>query len=913
MAHQQLFSKNNATMMDLLKRNVFAGLGLIVLFVLALSSCTQSELYSPKNENSYLRLTLKSNTSINSGSMPENEREIFIDKDLLSVLVFRHENDGRELLHSKAIVKNLTYTTSNKNYEVTLAVQGEHDMATSLVFLVNNGSFNNINSFIGKTKEEIFSELSFSTIDGQKKYKWDPSNTSDYAIPMWGESKVFKFSKTLGRLDKPISLMRSVARFDFGFSYSVNSSGNENFLDPNKNPYKLASIQAYNILDKALLAPSSLDSESEVLTPSVPVGADNIKLVDFKLDEITNKPVKQLVYLLENKGGVYDTDRFRVTTFVLGIHNDSFNNPANPSEPKVRYFRVDLTKSGVTNILDILRNNRYIVSIEDIKGEGYNTPDEAYKRESDIYVNVTVKPWKTETSDRLIGSTEYQRVLLSKRQVSLNYSGNPVGIQMFTNVDRRKIKYEMNNGSIGDFYDVEVVKSTDQPSDYPDKLKNSDILDPSALIGLVKYDIILTPKLDHITNPEFKKDSFTLTVGNSEYPIDVRLYTNIFRVVVTKSTVNGKYIKDYNIENGKYKGKDEYVDLVIEYENYLKSEQTLSFNIRGDKKGGDVVLKGNTTLSLPAQGKGKRTIRMKASGTPKEVGNMIFKLSVDNEKIGFEEDTKDLVIVFTYRAMRIIVGDNDRKFLDNGIFPYMLNNNIIGTKENSIIKCQPPVIIEYRRGSEHKYDRWVNDGYDLVFLSSLSTQRNYTIPKYLLDVYDGKSKDPRYVHQKIFILDTFHYIRGESGSYNVIASMLIKTRSGAFHPYSYSGGSFETFNPTVVVDKNDLLGNRTSDGYPLSQTTKVLLGSGNNVFMLKDLRYGYFWSGVRDIFYEHPQLIFEPGSNTPMTKRAEIVADIFEFAIKYAHDNNFYYYDYGRRQSTLIDMYEPPVPVHDND
>ncbi|MFV0325159.1 MAG: fimbrial protein [Bacteroides xylanisolvens] len=118
------------------------------------------------------------------------------------------------------------------------------------------------------------------------------------------------------------------------------------------------------------------------------------QVIDVKHpDSVFNEtPVTTLppLYFYENKAWTptgYDlpteANNYATTRLVVGgVYDNMLDSKGNP---KVTYYRIDFAKDD--NIIDILRNNKHIFSIESVSGPGYDTPEQAA---TGVPINITV-------------------------------------------------------------------------------------------------------------------------------------------------------------------------------------------------------------------------------------------------------------------------------------------------------------------------------------------------------------------------------------------------------------------------------------------------------------------------------------------------------------------------------------------
>lgn len=804
-------------------------------------------------------VSLSSSQSSSLLSLTES-REIKLDK--ISILVF---DENEKYLYAAPVI-DMKYSTSTGIYNLKFKlIRSRNDLLHTLVFIANYSPSLDKNS-IGKSKTELLSNMDFSNLESGNKYKWlDEENY----FPMWGEIKAVIDSDTskFGL----VKLIRAISRVDFGFNYTVNeqedSETYSELKDINGNLYALNSVYIFKAVDKGLVAPNkeNIDSDSLIpINPSLPNDLKKLDPIEISLDENITTILKQKIYLTENVGGIAGIDDTNVTTFVLGFHNNSFEGTDN-----VRYFRADLSDENNKVFRPFLRNKRYVINIKNVKGTGYSTPDEAYRREVDVDLSVNVTEWKSSKTDNYIGNKDYEKVILSKRNVNLTYSrDNKEVISLYTNVDPKHISFP----EVNEFFNVSINKSADQPSDFPEDF--GDKGEDGRFMGLIKYDLVFTPIINPSNDPIYQKGSLKISAGSGDYLVDVKLYTNRFSVNLDKTIVKGRYIKDYPISMHE-NGSNEYIQLSLDYENFTDTPQTYKFTLTATKKDGDVYFQyKDYSITIQPNEKGNKSINLNAFGTPTNVGNMVYDIKIDNNEVNLEESDKKLVVVFTYRAMRIFFGDNDKK-TTNGVIQQMYERGIIGNSPNSIVKTQFPVYISYQTGDEHKIDKHIMKGYDLIFFASTnSNTNNYTIARELIKVFNGSvEKD-----QKVFVLDSYDYI-GRKAKSHVLTTLLLERydRYGYLLPIYAYNKSFDVFNPTGYLQSSDLAS---------VQNATILLNDDTKTLMVKNTHYGYFWSGDPTIFENINLNEHFDSNNQPKTRKAEILCDILEYAIQYAHKNN---------------------------
>lgn len=389
----------------------------IIFLLITLSSCTDelgktSSSYKSENKD------LKISASNYSGSLGSENGVNFETKiKSMSVLVFLPIDETKEVnlpadlkFHSLAKVdQNFSYdeskglTTFNLSFKVPL-----NTPKATLLFIANNGDIAQ-GSLEGRNLEAVTQDIKFKTLNPDNTYRWNMSEVNtitEESLPMHSQLDLdFKSPTTANK--KEIKLVRSVARVDFGFNYSIDAEGNDKVIPGgnifNEKTYKIGSIYVYGIpkegnvaAKRTLIDPTSAEEkldeyQTNLVDPFETIDINNPYI--FQLEESSSTPIKQSVYIPTTKVG----DKWIEgggTNFVIGIKNADFTSPS-----KVRYFLVKPTAGSNSYGKEFTRNQRYIISINDINGNGYRTPEEALKGEANINTTISVAPWNEITKN----------------------------------------------------------------------------------------------------------------------------------------------------------------------------------------------------------------------------------------------------------------------------------------------------------------------------------------------------------------------------------------------------------------------------------------------------------------------------------------------------------------------------------
>ncbi|MCL2501805.1 MAG: hypothetical protein FWE30_04640 [Bacteroidales bacterium] len=251
-------------------------------------------------------------------------------------------------------------------------------------------------------KETMLSRLEIQLGSGSGWNATGPANFA--AIPMWGQSEpklIEGATTTLGT----IPMLRMVAKINVQ-------------VDVDKYPalvstFKLKSVHVYNINTSGRIVPKSgtdyVGTDMVAKKPSPPAGVTAevgpLVYTDFSSPGIPDIAMKGAIYLFETKAKNAGNMLEETCIVVGGIYGSN-------SAPT--YYRLDfLDQSGT--YLDILRNHAYICNIEEVKGPGFATVDQAYRTKSfDMVANI--RYWNEGVSDNVEIEDQYM----------LDVSRNPI-------------------------------------------------------------------------------------------------------------------------------------------------------------------------------------------------------------------------------------------------------------------------------------------------------------------------------------------------------------------------------------------------------------------------------------------------------------------------------------------------------
>ncbi|GHU69075.1 hypothetical protein FACS189413_07300 [Bacteroidia bacterium] len=363
------------------------------------------------------------------------------------------------------------------------------------------------NSGEASEKDVMLSQLTFELPESGK---W---NTGlDYAaLPMWGETDQNITVDINSSTAPTITLLRMVAKIDVVLDV-VNNAGLAA-------KFQLKSVRLYNYASKGRIIPDTdkvkIENNNKIATaPSFPVDYNRVTPVfadynDFSTPSIANEAMKGVIYAFETHS---EFDKpLEATCLVIGGLYDGSTTPT--------YYRVDFVpKSNKNTLLDILRNHSYTITIADVSGKGYDTPDEAFSHKG-VNIAVEILDWSA------IGYSQMENVIfddyyfMSVNRDSFAFSNGAVLLKKSTNIIKiitdhpqgwtiKSIVNGITGETLGDDSWIGLSGKSDT------EIKS--LQDPTLFIKLQPYSAI---------NPNATRTAIiTVKAGRLEYPIKVVQY-----------------------------------------------------------------------------------------------------------------------------------------------------------------------------------------------------------------------------------------------------------------------------------------------------------------------------------------------------------------------------------------------------
>ena len=330
---------------------------LLVIAFLAATSC----LWEPETFEHDNGMSIAIKLSIPETTRSEGAIENTIQT--LDVLAFKVEGGRETFLYSAEASKTATPNTfyaklrkSNFQQRFVLIANAREKIETIS------------NSWAGIEKEAMLKNLTLET-NGKR---WI-ANTH---IPMWGETEAKTVTDETSTINA--KMLRMVAKIDVQ-------------LSPALDDFKLKSVHVYNASASGRIAPKPNTKEIEYIGSEMLAIKASMPETVKKVTQLYDQPsdfdeidvsMRGAIYLFESEAD--HTDFLKETCIVVGVENQNWG---------LTYYRLDFISATDSSYLDILRNQRYHCNITAISGQGFLTPDEAF-RTRQYHMKADVFEWE---------------------------------------------------------------------------------------------------------------------------------------------------------------------------------------------------------------------------------------------------------------------------------------------------------------------------------------------------------------------------------------------------------------------------------------------------------------------------------------------------------------------------------------
>lgn len=351
-----------------------------------ITSCTDNTFNdgNTNSENASVRLTLclpcgdiastrAGGTDASTGTDDGEEYERQLTANDLHLLIFekdqlKEEVTNLQLLGTEGSANRILYGITSKTY----------DENVDIVVLANlkgcEVSFDS-NSYMGKSKEEIYQSLKYSFDKFEKKN----------GIPMWGTLSLPQIKSSV---TADINLYRAVAKIGI----TVNEgNGLDNFT--------LTSVRAYFSNTEGYCTPINVTAKElenqEILSPSVPSTSEQRDLTSpLSFEGLSGNDFKNQLYISEAANKTLGEGKKAVCLVVGGKYT---GEGLVDTETECYYridFKDDLESSNKNDLkaYDLVRNHLYQFDITKVSNPGTPTPEEALDNVV-VGMHVTITDW----------------------------------------------------------------------------------------------------------------------------------------------------------------------------------------------------------------------------------------------------------------------------------------------------------------------------------------------------------------------------------------------------------------------------------------------------------------------------------------------------------------------------------------
>ncbi len=286
-----------------------------------------------------------------------------------------------------------------KTFTVNLR-QGDFD----LVMVANARNLLAASALIGKNKAQALESLAAS-VSG----KWPADGSRP--IPMWGDVGDIKVDDNTSLTGSDaVKLIRMLARVDV----SVTGTAAANF--------RLADVRVYNYNTQGSLVPlpgswdTSDPNSPKASAPTVPASSTLIEgplVYDGTAIDVSANKCEREIYIFESENHTSLSHNagkglLQRTCLVVGGIYDANGNGNFTDDGPATYYRVDFSNGQGTaqTFLDVLRNHLYVFNITSVSGNGYETPDIAF-RSAPVNIEAGVLSWNAANMTEITFDGQY--------------------------------------------------------------------------------------------------------------------------------------------------------------------------------------------------------------------------------------------------------------------------------------------------------------------------------------------------------------------------------------------------------------------------------------------------------------------------------------------------------------------------
>ncbi len=612
---------------------------LITLLCTTLSSCSSTDLVDKvsveNNDSQYLSFSVvvPKETKI-TRAMSESDT-YSVDFKTFKALLF---SEGKFVEECKLV----SYTeidadrTMESKYKIVVKVP-EKEMIADLLFLVNSPIQE---ATKGQSLDEYLAQNTFDTVGN-----WDIKGGKK--IPMSGILKDYVINTNKKQSQLPtVPLLRALARVDLVINSTVSLKESFEF------DFKEAII--YNSSDKGLLSPilnNIADANTSVKAVSIPNNIGYNDLIVVNLKNVDNYISNSGIALLSESD---------ITNPVFMILKASINKSTEDY-----YYRVDFhSKSDLNgyNIIPLLRNHKYIVSIKRVTGYGYKSINDAIKGPSSN-IDAEVISWDENIDNGFV---------VGKKYFGINTTA--VFFESYTKEQEHYISFQSNLSKDELLALIKGVSWT----------YNKDLFD--LVLDYDGQKFIIKTKTNNISH-DVLEDEMKIRYGKYEIPIKITQNYDLpeYRVACDVIKVNGLYQVNTELNESNT------VNLQIISKSDLSS---YNYSIETDIID-NIQFKGNGVFKseLSPSGMYEANIILYGSGKPKSISPKVYTLKTNSKvptactiKVNMAYTPK-LVVGFDTSKTRGAVFNQGTRGSDSHDF--LMSEYNFGLNDSSTVKIAP--------------------------------------------------------------------------------------------------------------------------------------------------------------------------------------------------------------------------------
>lgn len=341
-------------------------------------------------------------------------------------------DSSRKLLYEASIASITPSATDHQVGEIKARLRPTTTPVTAVLYGNLSQEMKQAEVTVGTAADDLAKRFTYAR----------PTDLSKELLPLWGETKISSISAQ-GVTAETLYLLRSVARIDVGLRMTAltNSGAKDpDFSETSQKlkgrvageevTFSLAKTYLYNVSATGLVAPKAglYGTDHRVTGPSTPEGVGRVDKIDYS-DKIADNLLRREIYVPETDNSSATLGVEKRPFLVVGLTYTGSTKPT--------YYRIDFMtkdKEGKYSYLSLLRNYRYKVSILEVNGPGYDTPEEAAKAPA-TRLRYEVMAFEESEMDHVAYDGPY-RLSVDRDHISVGRYGSVATLHVGTNWPR---------------------------------------------------------------------------------------------------------------------------------------------------------------------------------------------------------------------------------------------------------------------------------------------------------------------------------------------------------------------------------------------------------------------------------------------------------------------------------------------